>query len=311
MNRGVPGLSKLARARFDRTAPIIGTFSSASFSAPTAISSSPSGAWRSRSPACSPSWRSTTPDTRRRPTRDLTARSISLLQDLVAACTHPYLVGGHSEAFVRTGHDHNDRLHQPGLFPRSRRCGQTAAPARPARAGQVPHHRHGMDDDDAGGGRPRSQGQRQLHPAQGGPRRRRPVVAAALHADARQQHADLRRARPHAAALHRRRGLPPPRRPRHGAAHRRDRRHSSRATSSPKAVPPISCNAMRAGCRLRSSASCSACRLPTGQKFMTWADRAVNVTNAAGFLLMIPGIFAIKRYLERRSSPSASTAAKA
>jgi cytochrome P450 PksS len=35
-------------------------------------------------------------------------------------------------------------------------------------------------------------------------------------------------------------------------------------------------------------------------KFMTWADRAVNVTNAAGFLLMIPGILSIKRYLERQ-----------
>jgi cytochrome P450 len=33
-------------------------------------------------------------------------------------------------------------------------------------------------------------------------------------------------------------------------------------------------------------------------KFMTWADRATNVTNATGFLVMIPGIYAIKRYLE-------------
>jgi cytochrome P450 PksS len=35
-------------------------------------------------------------------------------------------------------------------------------------------------------------------------------------------------------------------------------------------------------------------------RFMTWADRAVNVSNAAGFLLMIPGILSIKRYLERQ-----------
>jgi cytochrome P450 PksS len=35
-------------------------------------------------------------------------------------------------------------------------------------------------------------------------------------------------------------------------------------------------------------------------KFMSWADRAINVSNAAGFLLMIPGILSIKRYLERQ-----------
>lgn len=35
-------------------------------------------------------------------------------------------------------------------------------------------------------------------------------------------------------------------------------------------------------------------------RFMTWADRATNVSNAAGFLLMIPGIYAIKRYLEEQ-----------
>ncbi len=34
--------------------------------------------------------------------------------------------------------------------------------------------------------------------------------------------------------------------------------------------------------------------------FITWADRATNISNAAGFLLMIPGIYAIKRYLEKQ-----------
>ena len=34
-------------------------------------------------------------------------------------------------------------------------------------------------------------------------------------------------------------------------------------------------------------------------KFTTWADRAINITNALGFVLMIPAISAIKRYLEQ------------
>ncbi len=34
-------------------------------------------------------------------------------------------------------------------------------------------------------------------------------------------------------------------------------------------------------------------------KFTTWADRAINITNALGFVLMIPAISAIKRYLEK------------
>jgi cytochrome P450 len=36
------------------------------------------------------------------------------------------------------------------------------------------------------------------------------------------------------------------------------------------------------------------------EQFMTWADRATNVGNAAGFLLIFPGIYAIKRYLEKQ-----------
>jgi cytochrome P450 len=34
-------------------------------------------------------------------------------------------------------------------------------------------------------------------------------------------------------------------------------------------------------------------------KFMAWADGATNVASAAGFLRMIPGVYAIKRYIER------------
>jgi len=35
-------------------------------------------------------------------------------------------------------------------------------------------------------------------------------------------------------------------------------------------------------------------------RFISWADRATNVSNAVGFLLMVPGIYAIKRYLEQQ-----------
>jgi cytochrome P450 PksS len=36
------------------------------------------------------------------------------------------------------------------------------------------------------------------------------------------------------------------------------------------------------------------------ERFTTWADRAINITNAAGFVLMIPAISSIKRYLEQQ-----------
>ena len=81
----------------------------------------------------------------------------------------------------------------------------------------------------------------------------------------RQQHADHGRAGSYAPARDRRRGLPPPRGSRHGAAHSRRRRRSRRqAVRGRKPGRPG-----RAICAItaavRSSASCSACRWPTGR----------------------------------------------
>jgi cytochrome P450 len=52
--------------------------------------------------------------------------------------------------------------------------------------------------------------------------------------------------------------------------------------------------------RLPLSVICELLGLPNTdrEKFMRWADGATNVTNAFGFVRMIPGIYAIKRYIE-------------
>jgi cytochrome P450 PksS len=36
------------------------------------------------------------------------------------------------------------------------------------------------------------------------------------------------------------------------------------------------------------------------ERFITWADRATNITNVLGFIRMIPGVNSIKRYLEQQ-----------
>jgi len=52
--------------------------------------------------------------------------------------------------------------------------------------------------------------------------------------------------------------------------------------------------------KLPLSVICELLGLPMAdrEKFMAWASRATNVTGAYSFLRMIPGIYAIKRYLE-------------
>ena len=105
----------------------------------------------------------------------------------------------------------------------------TTEGAGPGGRDPVPDRRQGLDHDHIRFDGPRPEGRRDVHAAQGGRRRcRAALVDAGLRRRARQQHADHGRARPHAPAPDRRRGLPPPRGSRHGAAHSRHRRRSRR-----------------------------------------------------------------------------------
>jgi hypothetical protein len=130
---------------------------------------------------------------------------------------------------VEKRHESRSRFRQPGFLSRSRRRDRAAARGRPGGRNQLPDRRPRVDDHHAGSGRTRAQGQPRLHHTQGRRHGRRAALVDAAHGPrVRQQHAQHGRARPHAAARARRRGVSPPRGARHGAAHPRDRRGTGR-----------------------------------------------------------------------------------
>ena len=167
---------------------------------------------------------------------------------------------------------------------------------RPGHRDQVSDHRQGLDHDDPGADRARAQGQRDLHAAQGG-RRASPGCAGGCRRSLRAiannmltmdepDHTRLRE--------HRRRSVPPPRHPRHGAAHPRHRRRARRRAVRGRQPGRPRRRATRGCCRSRSSASCSACRQADRPKFIAWANSVARLTNAVGFLRMIFGLMAMR-----------------
>ncbi len=122
-----------------------------------------------------------------------------------------------------------------------------------------------------------------------------------IPARASQQHAGDRRARAHAAQEHRRRSLPPPRRPRHGAAH-------PRAIAEELADDLFARGqSRRPGGALRAHAAAfrhvRAARSADGRPGpSSWAGPA-NMSRLRGpmsFLRLTLGLAAMKRYLEER-----------
>ena len=119
--------------------------------------------------------------------------------------------------------------------------------------------------DDAGARRSGAQGHRDLHHAQGGRHvAGLPLVDARHRAQPCQQHAVDGRARPQAVARHRRRGLPPPRRARHGAAYSGHRRRNSPTNCLPTAARPIS--SQRFARKLPLSVICELLGLPAADR---------------------------------------------